>query len=208
MRSSSFTVRAIGPRRFGRVGAVSAISLTILAAASEGHAQIAGTTTRPLPNVLLLVDSSGSMERMPDNSLPSANRGLVGPFTPANPPNKCTPGSPSNPNRWGMLVQAMTGNLQPYFSCDEIDRTTTSFKNEFRIGGSAAANQAYDADYFLPYHRPLTGDTLATACAFAPYTLPGATPGTGLGPAGLGVNTGAYTDSSSFPPDAFTQIKE
>lgn len=193
--------RVRAARRFALLGATSAV-LASLAAGGDAHAQIAGTTTRPLPNVLLLVDSSGSMERMADNSLPSENRGSP------TPTSVCSPGTASTPNRWGMLIQALTGNLQPYYSCDAIDRASSSFKNEFRIGGTAAANMPYDADYVLPYHRPLSGDTLATACAFAPSTLPGAAAGSGLGPDGLGVNTGAYVDSSSFPPDAFQPFKE
>ncbi len=189
-------------RRGTLLGAMGAVSLAVIASGGDARAQIAGTTTRPLPNVLLLVDSSGSMERMPDNSLPSENRGSP------TPTSVCSPGVASTPNRWGMLLQALTGNLQPYFSCDAIDRASSSFKNEFRIGGTAAANQPYDTDYLLPYHRPLSGDTAATACAFAPYTLPGAAAGSGLGPGGLGINSGDYVDSSSFPPEAFQPFKE
>ncbi len=196
--NSRMTVTAV--RRFALLGAIGAVSLTVLGTSGDARAQIAGTTNQPLPNVLLLVDSSGSMERMSDNSLPSAN-----------PANKCSPGVASVPNRWGMLLQALTGNLQPYFSCDEIQRTTSSFKNEFRIGNTAAPganNQAYDADYFLPYHRPLTGDTALDACALAPYTLPGASNGQGVGSSGLGTVTAPYADASSFPPDALKAFRE
>ena len=41
----------------------------------------------------------------------------------AAPYNACAPGTASNPNRWGMLLQALTGNMQPYYSCDAVDRT-------------------------------------------------------------------------------------
>ena len=65
-----------------RIGMSRLVLRTVLGAAALGalciggdaNAQIAGTTSRPIPNVLLLVDTSGSMERMADNSLPSANR--------------------------------------------------------------------------------------------------------------------------------------
>ena len=193
-------------RRFALLGAIGAVSLTVLGTSGDASAQIAGTTNKPLPNVLLLVDSSGSMERMPDNSLPSDNR-----TPPTGTTNVCVPGTPSNPNRWGMLVQALTGNLQPYFSCDAIARTSSSFKNEFRIGSTASPgpnNQPYDADYVLPYHRPLTGDTATNACAFAPFTLPGAANGQGVGSTGLGTITAPYADASSFPPDAFQPFRE
>lgn len=191
----------IGVSRLVLRGLLGAAALGTLCTSSDANAQIAGTTARPLPNVLLLVDNSGSMERMVDNSLPSANRDqATGALIVAPPYNACAPGSPSNPNRWGMLLQALTGNLQPYYSCDALDRTTAAFKNEFKIN----AKQVYDADYFLPYHRPLTGATAATACTFAPYTLPGAAAGAGVGPSGRG--SGAGSNARDLPPDAFTEV--
>ena len=181
--------------RLARVAALGALPLALLGVSSDAKAQSAGTNAKPLPNVLLLVDTSGSMERMPDNSLPSANR------APAPQPfNACSPGSPTNPNRWGMLLQALTGNMQPYYSCDAVDRSSPRFTTEFKIAGV----KPYDAGYFLPYHRPLTGATAATACTFAPSHLPGIGTGSGVGPGNLG-EVGA-SDASDFPPNAFTQV--
>lgn len=193
--------------RFARRLAIGAAALALLVLGQgNAEAQIAGTTSRPLPNVLLLVDTSGSMERMPDNSLPSANRNPktgVAPGVPSIPDNipyanACSPGNPSNPNRWGMLLQALTGNLQPYFSCSAIDRSTPVFRNEFKINNFSS----YDYQYFLPYHRPLAGAG-ANACAFAPYTLPGAGMGSGVGP---GLRGTGSTEASDFPPDAFVSV--
>ncbi len=185
----------IGMSRLVLRGLLGATAAGALCVSGDANAQIAGSTARPLPNVLLLVDNSGSMERMVDNSLPSANRAP----TPL-PVNACAPGSPSNPNRWGMLLQALTGNLQPYYSCDAVDRSSAAFKNEFKISNK----KVYDADYFLPYHRPLSGAGLTTSCTFAPYTLPGAAVGAGVGVSGRG--SGVGSTARDLPPDAFTPI--
>ena len=188
-------------RRVALLGGILGASFVVFGSGEEAHAQIAGTNQLPIPNVLLLIDSSGSMERMSDNTLPKDNNAYN--LDNTQQKSQCIPGTSSLPNRWGMLVQALTGNLQPYFSCDEIQRTSASFKNEFRIGG-AVPNAPYDADYYLPYHRPLSGPDNASACAFAPSSLPGAANGNGLGPAGLG----SGGDSSDFPTTAFQPYKE
>ena len=182
----------IGRRlRGGVLGALPVALLCVLAGSAS--AQVAGTTQKPLPNVLLLVDTSGSMERMGDNSLPKDNRIVPAGSLPY-PSNACQPGVPTNPNRWGMLLQALTGNLQPYYSCDAFDRagaTSTAFKTEFQINGKPP----YDADYFLPYHRPLTGVNALSACTIAPGSLPGASPGAGVGPG----RQGAGGNAEDFP---------
>lgn len=144
---------------------------------ASARAQVAGTSSKPLPNVLLLVDTSGSMERMPDGSLPGATAGSA-----------CAPGSASDPNRWGMLLQALTGNLQPYYSCEAVarDASNAAFVNEYSILGKAP----YDVDYALPYHRPMTGGTAANACVMAPHILPGSAGGA----------------ASDFPDDALATV--
>lgn len=173
-------------------------ALLVVASPHDAHGQAAGTVSRPLPNVLLLVDSSGSMEKMPDGSLPSENRDPVtGAPIGSGTPNTCVPGVESNPNRMGILVQALTGNMQPYYSCAAMPRAAGSlFTHEFKIGGVTP----YDTDYALPYHRPLSGGAGA-ACALSPNALPGATIGAGVGPTGRAA-TG--TNPEDFPSSAFT----
>lgn len=168
--------------------------------AGDARAQ-SSATQKPMPNVMLLVDTSGSMERMPDNSLPSANVGV----TAGGLPNACSPGIESNPNRWGMLLQALTGNMQPYFSCAAVDRSSgtagAAFRNEYKIAGV----NPYDTDYFLPYHRPLTGTATTSVCAIGPHRLPGAASGlSGVGPGRLGyaAAAGMGGDVQDFPDDA------
>ena len=51
--NSRMTVTAV--RRFALLGAIGAVSLTVLGTSGDASAQIAGTTNKPLPNVLLLV---------------------------------------------------------------------------------------------------------------------------------------------------------
>src|SRR5262249_39802685 len=58
----------------------------------------------PRPNVLLLIDSSGSMENMPDGRRPEAASAT------------CNPGTATPMNRWATLVTALTGSIQN-FSC-------------------------------------------------------------------------------------------
>ena len=183
-------------------GVIATTPALALLAPDPARAQSAGTTNRPLPNVLLLIDTSGSMERMPDNTLPKDDRVPASspPATISSAPyNHCTPGEESNPNRWGMLVQALTGNMQPFFSCAAMPRTAGSaFANEYAINGHAP----YDTGYFFPYHRPLTGAG-AEACAFAPRELPGAANGSGVGPG----KHGAGGDARDFPANAFTSVR-
>lgn len=164
------------------------------------HAQ-SGNVQRPMPDVLLLVDTSGSMERMPDGSLP-------GERTYGSLPSACVPGVESAPNRWGIVLQALTGNMQPFYSCAPQDRRSPAFRNEYKIAGVLP----YDTrtEYFLPYHRPLTGSQATdTVCAIGPHRLPGAAPGSGVGPGALGYSTvaGQGGDVRDFPEDALISAK-
>lgn len=178
--------------RFARLSGalLAATAIGALFWPAAARAQLTGTSQKPLPDVLLLVDTSGSMERMTDNSLPELGLGA------------CSPGNVSEPNRWGMLIQALTGNLQPYFSCAAIPRdqgASSFFVQEYSINGKAP----YDSGYFLPYHRPLTGSSAANACAMAPFRLPGPNGGAGVGPNNRNVPSTSATD---FPDDALASV--
>ncbi|HVH47926.1 MAG TPA: PilC/PilY family type IV pilus protein [Labilithrix sp.] len=204
---ADLNTRTLRKRTLSRAIAVAFLGTgATLLAARDAHAQSA-STQKPMPNVLLLVDTSGSMERMTDNSLPSANVGVSA----GGLPNACSPGLESNPNRWGMLLQALTGNMQPYFSCAAMNRASgaagAAFRNEYKIAGV----NPYDTDYVLPYHRPLTGTSASsTVCALGPNRLPGAASGTtGVGPDALGYGTpaGQGGDVRDFPDDALQSAK-
>ncbi len=114
------------------------IAILLLGAPAAAQKSKAGTSKNEMPNVLLLVDTSGSMEKMPDGSA-------------------ATCGVNVTPNRWGSLVQALTGNLQPYYSCASQTRSGTAFTGEF-------GSSIYDNGYFLPFNRPLTGTSLSAMC--------------------------------------------
>jgi type IV pilus assembly protein PilY1 len=169
-------------------------------------------TNPPLPNVLLLLDNSGSMERMINGNTPETD---PNPATPTGT-NACNctdsgPGTaatcnwtvaPPTPNRWTTVQQALTGSLQSSYGCVAMPRgtgATNTFGSEYQINGAAP----YDANYYLPFHRMVAQDPTATgattlqpgACVYAPGGLNGAQPGQGVGPLGTAI-TGNATDFS------------
>jgi hypothetical protein len=105
--------------------------------AANGSAAAPGTTSvsseEAAPLVLLLIDTSGSMERTGpcvcddlecSNCLP-----------------QCDPASGvPDKNRWAQLLEALTGTFQE-FSCEALERSTDN-------------GATYDVGYYLPYHRP------------------------------------------------------
>jgi type IV pilus assembly protein PilY1 len=115
-----------------------------LVAVERGADAQVGSANVPLPNVMLLLDTSGSFEHMIDGSNPEDT--TAGPFN-TNPTGNndsvhhlyanCetaanAPGGPypALPNRWGIAVQALTGtflNAQgsaPFYSCVTMDRAS------------------------------------------------------------------------------------
>jgi type IV pilus assembly protein PilY1 len=112
------------------------------------------------PNVLLLVDTSGSMEWK------SSTAGC-----PNNQPcyPKCVPDQPNDginmlneKSRWTELVEVLTGSIDKY-SCYAEPRKGPAFTNEFDLGTVHPADYAYPD----PYHRPLSN-----LCAPGPGVMP------------------------------------
>ena len=101
---------------------------------------------QPLPNLLLLLDTSGSMTYMADGTLP----------------NVCTPDQPSDVNRWGNVNEILTGSIVNR-GCVKQDRSDPAFADEFKILG----NYPYDVDYYLPYYR-----YTSNGCMAGPGNLP------------------------------------
>jgi type IV pilus assembly protein PilY1 len=123
-----------------------------MASASPADAQV-GSANVPLPNVLLLLDTSGSFEHMIDGSNPEDTS--AGPYN-ANPTGNnnpatnlyanCetawnhTPPVAAVPNRWGVAVQALTGTIvnaagAPFYSCVTMDRANGTLPT---VSGSLA----------------------------------------------------------------------
>ena len=113
----------------------------------SGRAYAQAEAETPAPNVLLLVDNSGSMEFKVDGTFP-----------------KCVPNDTSinERSRWIELVEVLTGKINNY-SCWAQDRSTAGFRDEFSINGVVP----YDFGYVNPYHRALSSN-----CLVGPGELP------------------------------------
>lgn len=187
--------------------------LALLFAADVARAQQVDTNP-PLPNVMLLIDNSGSMERMIDGNTPEtdANAGTPSGTNSCNcvdngpdraPTCNWTATTPA-PNRWNILQQALSGSLTNGFNCIAMPRTTSSaFGTEYEINRL----QPYDANYYLPFHRLVAKDPTAPnatsvnpgACVIAPGGLNGAANGQGVGETAVSISGNAtdFTGSCS-----------
>ncbi len=127
----------------------------------SGAARAQADVNPPLPNVLFLVDTSGSMEYLSSSSsFPT-----------------CVPGNGalSEKSRWADLVEVMTGSVANY-SCFAQDRSSTAFANEYNLVGGTPI---YDYQYTNPYHRILSGtctpgpnSAVLGALTSSPYSYP------------------------------------
>src|SRR5262245_13877789 len=108
--SRSTLAPSLGKPRWAACGAL-ALLLYSGRRAPQAEAQ------KPATSVLLLVDSSGSMEFKPDGDFPT-----------------CTPGSTSlsQKSRWIDLVEVLTGEFEGY-SCWAQPRNTAAFRSEFEL---------------------------------------------------------------------------
>ena len=136
-------------RNTNRILSGSLTALAILASVSIADAQL--DVNPPLPNVLLLIDSSGSMEAMAAGQLP-AQSGAT-----------CTPGTTTPLNRWATLLTVLTGTISN-FSCYAQDRSSSAFLNEYILPGSV---NPIDYKYYVPFHR-----VLSNGCTYGPGTMP------------------------------------
>jgi type IV pilus assembly protein PilY1 len=97
--------------------------------------------SQPLPNLLVALDSSGSMERMADGTMPVT----------------CDPNSPSDLNRWGTVIEVLTGTIQNR-GCTKVTRNEAWFDTEYSLLGESP----YDIGYFMPWHHYSSNGCLST----------------------------------------------
>jgi type IV pilus assembly protein PilY1 len=127
--------------RRGRAPLALGVMAALVASAGRADAQV-GSANVPLPNVMLLLDTSGSFEHMIDGSNPE-DLG-PGPYNTNPMGNNDTtnnlyancetawnqvPPVAAIPNRWGVAMQALTGTVlnaagTPFYSCVTMDRAT------------------------------------------------------------------------------------
>lgn len=133
--------------RFGVWAYASVLGWGLLASGTA-QAQDPAPTVRE-PNVLLIVDTSGSMEYT------TGYTGGVARYPQCHPD---IPGA-SERSRWIDLVEVLTGDIEDY-RCVAVDRRSSDFRDEYSLPGSVSPP---DANYRNPYHRPLSGQ-----CAIGP----------------------------------------
>jgi type IV pilus assembly protein PilY1 len=155
-----------------RVGVVGGAALAALAAPCTAWAQ--ADTEPPLPNVMLLIDTSGSMEYMAEPDPVTKKPRLPNCELPS-PANSQTYSIQTNKayeqNRWTNLVTVLTGEF-PRYACVAESRSTPLFVGEYAISGQ----QPYDRDYYLPFNRIVATNTANNeACVVGPNatTWPG-----------------------------------
>ncbi len=144
-----------------RTAGIGTALLASLALTQQARAQ-ATDDFPPLPNVLLLVDTSGSMEYNARGFPPNDPLDVDASMTAYN--EDCTAVGTAWTSRWMDLTQVLTGDILN-LGCFSHDRNDATFISEFELGiGPVAA--PYDQGYFLPHHRALSSN-----CTYTPGVI-------------------------------------
>ncbi|MCB9666516.1 MAG: hypothetical protein H6715_00115 [Myxococcales bacterium] len=105
----------------------------VLALGPKAHAQVTIPDLREVrPGVMLLIDTSGSMERK--GGCVCVTPGCIECYP------TCGDSSVSERNRWANLTEILTGSWGDNFYCVAKDRRTAEFDSQ------------YDSNYFIPHH--------------------------------------------------------
>lgn len=194
--------RRTQPRCSRTVGATCVLGLAIGVLLASGTARAAGDDTVLLPNALILLDTSGSMERTITGDAPGSNED-----------NTCWVGTAGtdgeratvNPNRWGRVIETFSGTLKGGYRCMRQTRSPTGdprhdLVREYQIKMGGQVYPPYDQGYILPYHRPVvsTGTGMNNKCVLAPGFLPGVDAPNGVGVTGRSAGGAAW----EYPPTA------
>jgi type IV pilus assembly protein PilY1 len=142
-------------RTLARIRFVSTVTAGVALAAAAGAQTEGPDVVAQQPNVMLLVDTSGSMEWK--------SSGDVDPVCDPLNPNTGTL-TRNEKSRWIELVETLTGTIDNYSCYTEKRDTTTNFQTEFQLGPT---DLPYDLGYAYDYHRPLS-----SLCAPGPGVLP------------------------------------
>ncbi len=116
-----------------------AILLATLGATTAAHAQM--DVAPPLPNVMILLDTSGSMERLPTGALPTISATTASTDT-------------TQKSRWISALEVLGGGFKSY-SAIQVPRNTADFVSEYQLLNGATPVQPYDYGYYLPHFRPM-----------------------------------------------------
>ena len=104
------------------------------------------------PNILFVIDTSGSMEYKTEYD----------DFADRFP--ECHPGDPLLPNeksRWIEVLEVLTGDIDDAnYSCEAVNRADADFDTEFSMPNGASPPDLY---YKNPYHRPISSN-----CVWSP----------------------------------------
>jgi len=103
------------------------------------------------PNVLLLVDTSGSMEYLPTSATQTSQVAAT----------ICDPTAPKradgkDKSRWINVVEVLGGSI-PDYHCQSISRTNFAPGNAFDEFKLSPTQRPPDFGYPIPYHRPMNG---------------------------------------------------
>lgn len=150
MRSVLHSNRVLSARRASVLGVALFAAAGAVSVARDARAQ--ADTNPALPNALLLVDTSGSMEYL------AAGDSNGKPKLPT-----CTPGQPlltNEQNRWTSLVSVLTGEVINY-SCYPQSRFAATFQSEYQLSGV----NPVDYKYYIPYNRIVSNN-----CVMGPNT--------------------------------------
>jgi len=120
---------------FAKRALVGGMLAAVLLAPAASYAQ--SDVAPPLPNVLILLDTSGSMERFPNGKLPTVAANSTS----------------TEKTRWVQALEVLGGSLDNYALLNQ-PRTGADFTNEYGLGGQAP----YDLDYFLSHYRALSNN--------------------------------------------------